>query len=56
MIKAELAKKQGDSEEDKLHQLMNELLEKKDRLENDTESNMTVELHKRAYEIDFDAY
>lgn len=35
---------------------MEELKEKKEWMENDTDTSMTVELHKRAYEIDFDAY
>lgn len=55
-VKAELAKRHGSSVEEKLQSLTNELLDKKEHLENDTNKNMSVQLHKRAYEIDFDAY
>ena len=54
-VKQELAKKQG-NEDQKLNSLLEELKEKKQKMQDEMESNMTVMLHKRAYEIDFDAY
>ena len=46
----------GVNKDEKLEALLDEMLEKKERMESDMDTNMTVQLHKRAYEIDFDAY
>ena len=54
-VKQELAKKPG-NEEQRLNALLEELKEKKQKMKDEMENNMTVMLHKRAYEIDFDAY
>lgn len=54
-IKEKLQSKTG-SDEERTRAVLQELLSKKRRMEEDSSRSMTVQLHERAFEIDFDAY
>lgn len=54
-IKQRLAEKGGNKEEN-LQELMTEFQEKKTKMQQDMDKNITVQLYKRAYDIDYDAY